>query len=164
MKFVYLLMLFLVVSCLPEATKNCTQEVPSSTWISLNQTQHLSDIAAIDGYLDGLLQVAVEHPSGIRYVIVQAGTGVGPCLESFMSVTYTGKLLSNGTVFDSSSAPISFNLSQLILGWQIGLLEANRGTKMTLYIPSGLAYGSNAQPGIPANSNLIFEIELVDFN
>lgn len=165
MRKIYLLSLLLAVSCFPEPTKFCTQEVPSTIWTSLNQTQLQADITAIDAFLDAIPQVAVEHPSGIRYVIVQAGTGNGPCLESLMSVKYTGKLLSDGSVFDSSSTPVSFNLNRLIIGWQIGLLKANKGTKMTLYIPSGLAYGSSSpSQAIPANSNLIFEIELVDFN
>jgi FKBP-type peptidyl-prolyl cis-trans isomerase FkpA len=166
MRKIYFLPLLLIASCLPEPTKFCTQEVPSLIWTSLNQTQLQADIAAIDAHLDAIPQVAVEHPSGIRYVIVQAGSGDGPCLESYMSVKYTGKFLSDGSVFDSSSTPVPFYLNQLINGWQIGLLKASKGTKMTLYIPSGLAYGPNPNPqsGIPPNANLIFDLELVDFN
>jgi FKBP-type peptidyl-prolyl cis-trans isomerase FkpA len=168
MKYTLLLPLLVLGSCLPDVETPCTSGVPSSAWTSLNQTQLQQDIDAIDLYLadQGLTATAIEDPSGLRYIITQAGTGSPPaCLEAAVTVKYTGNLLSdpNGTPFDSSSNPVSFYLNQLITGWQIGIIKLNKGTKATLYIPSGLAYGSNTVGGIPANSNLIFDIELIDF-
>jgi FKBP-type peptidyl-prolyl cis-trans isomerase FkpA/FKBP-type peptidyl-prolyl cis-trans isomerase FklB len=52
----------------------------------------------------------------------------------------------------------------LIQGWQIGFTLLNKGSKATLYVPSSLGYGPNGYPpSIPANANLVFEIELIDF-
>ena len=81
---------------------------------------------------------------------------------------YKGMLL-NGQVFDSSSAPVPLLLSNVIYGWRNALPMLKQGGKMTLYIPPSLGYGNKAQydpydPSkvvIPANSNLIFQVELV---
>jgi len=79
-------------------------------------------------------------------------------------VNYTGRLLSNGNIFDSSAAPVQFPLTNLILGWQIGFPLMPKGSIATLYIPSGYGYGSNgAGASIPPNANLIFNVELINF-
>jgi FKBP-type peptidyl-prolyl cis-trans isomerase len=90
-----------------------------------------------------------------------------------LSVNYTGKLL-NGQVFDSNTDPSfkhpePFNLTvgrgQVIKGWDEGLQLLNKGTKATFYIPSSLAYGSqDRSPQIPANSILVFDVELMDIS
>lgn len=150
-------------SCLPEVVPSCTKEVDPMSWTSLNQAQLQADIRTIDDYLDSKSITAIEDPSGLRYIITLAGTGEGPCLESSVKVTYKGTLLTTGAVFDASANPISFGLDRLITGWQIGFLKLNRGSKATLYIPSGLAYGTSATGIITPNSNLIFEVALLDF-
>ena len=86
-------------------------------------------------------------------------------------MNYTGRLL-NGTSFDSNvdpqfkhQEPFSFMLgrNRVIRGWDEGLTLLNKGAKATFYIPSNLAYGPNSpSPAIPANSVLIFDIELID--
>ena len=104
------------------------------------------------------------------YVITQAGTGEKPKTGQTVIANYTGKLL-NGTKFDSNMeeafhhvSPFSFALGQhmVITGWDLGFALLNKGAKATLYIPSNLAYGENGQGPIPANSPLIFDVELVD--
>ena len=162
---VFVLSLLTISSCLKETPLPCTQEPDSKLWTTLNQTQLQADIVAIDDYLASRSITAIEHESGLRYVITQAGTvGTTPCLEKLIAVTYSGSLLTTGVVFDSSVDPIAFQLNSLIAGWQIGFLKLNKGTKATLYIPSGLAYGANGSPPkIPTNANLIFEVELMDF-
>jgi FKBP-type peptidyl-prolyl cis-trans isomerase FkpA len=152
----------LVIACDKDEPKTCTQTISSTAWTSLNQTQLTADIQTIDDYLVSISKTAIEDESGLRYIITEQGTGETPCLESNIKVTYTGALMSNGNVFDSGTE-VQFTLSNLITGWQIAFLKFNRGTKATLYIPSGLAYGSAARSGIPANSNLIFFVELTDF-
>ncbi len=74
---------------------------------------------------------------------------------------YTGKLV-NGTVFDQTPAGANATLvlGQLIVGWQKGLPLIGTGGKITLYIPPSLGYGSSAVGSVPANSILIFDIEL----
>jgi FKBP-type peptidyl-prolyl cis-trans isomerase len=72
-------------------------------------------------------------------------------------MTYTGTLL-NGTQFDAGT--ISYPLSQLILGWQIAVPKIGKGGRIKVVIPSSLAYGAQANGGIPANSPLYFDIVL----
>jgi FKBP-type peptidyl-prolyl cis-trans isomerase len=72
----------------------------------------------------------------------------------------------NGQVFDSSvdrGERSTFNLNQVIRGWQEGIPLFSRGGQGILLIPSRLAYGNNPRGGIPASSVLIFEVELFDF-
>jgi FKBP-type peptidyl-prolyl cis-trans isomerase FkpA len=145
--------------------KVCTKEVPAAQLAAINQTKLASDAAAIDAYLtkNGLTATADGF---MRYNITNPGSGVGPCLESSISVNYTGKLMTNGTIFDSSLDPINpavFTLNTLIMGWQLGFLKLSKGGTATLYVPSGYSYGPTGSGKIPANSNLIFDVTLIDF-
>lgn len=92
------------------------------------------------------------------------GTGAEAQSGDIVSVQYTGKL-QDGTVFDTSvgKAPIEFPLGAgyVIPGWEQGLVGMRVGGKRLLIIPPSLAYGSQANGPIPANSTLIFEVELV---
>ncbi len=122
------------------------------------QDQWVQDTTAIGSYLRTNNITAMTDVSGVRFVIDQLGSGFPP--KSSAKVTYTGKLLTN-EIFDEGTN-VTFNLSNLIPGFQIGLSLFPEGTKGRIYIPSGYAYGETVRNGIPANSNLIFEIELVD--
>jgi len=126
--------------------------------------QLVKDTKIIDDYLAAQNITAVKDPSGLRYVVTSQGTGAKPALYSNVNVNYVGKLLDNGTTFDKSSSAITFALYTVIQGWQVGLPNINKGSKVTLYIPSGQGYGAygSSDGSIPANANLIFEIELLD--
>lgn len=103
-------------------------------------------------------------PSGLQYKVLTQGTGPKPLANQKVKVNYEGKLL-NGTVFDSSykrGKPAEFGLSQVIKGWTEGLQMMNTGSKYEFYIPSELAYGSRGSRSIPANSVLIFTVELLE--
>lgn len=104
-------------------------------------------------------------PSGLQYKVIEEGSGESPKAEDEVSVLYTGKLL-DGTVFDSTAkrnnAPAKFKVNRVIKGWTEGLQLMKKGAKYELYIPSELAYGERGTPGIPPNSTLIFEVELLD--
>jgi FKBP-type peptidyl-prolyl cis-trans isomerase len=95
------------------------------------------------------------------------GTGAEAKEGSSITVKYTGTL-ADGTVFDSTEKqggqPATFTLAkgQLIDGWVQGIPGMKVGGKRKLVIPPELAYGSQSQGGIPPNSTLTFEIELVD--
>lgn len=106
--------------------------------------------------------------SGIVYVCTTPGNGKKPVAEQKVKVHYTGKLL-DGTVFDSSverGEPFEFTLGahQVIPGWDEGIALMSKGEKGILYLPSSMAYGpQQAGPVIAPYSNLIFEVELIDF-
>lgn len=154
-------LLAIVAGCDTEVP--CTKEVSAAKLSAVDQTQLAKDIAIIDDYLASKSIVAIKDPSGVRYVITTAGDESRLCLEATVTVTYAGRLLS-GKGFDASVNPISFPLNNLILGWQISFLNFGKGTKATLYIPSGLGYGTNGSGTlIPADSNLIFDINLISF-
>lgn len=117
-----------------------------------------AEVVALRKYISDNSITATEDPRGFFYTINSAGTGAQPTACSGVSVNYTGKL-TNGTQFDAGNN-VSFNLSQLIIGWQEGIPLIKAGGAITLYLPPTLAYGSNAVGGIPANSILIFTITL----
>jgi FKBP-type peptidyl-prolyl cis-trans isomerase len=93
------------------------------------------------------------------------GTGTEAKADSTVKAKYTGKL-ADGTVFDSTDKhggePAEFPLSQVIKGWQQGIPGMKVGGKRTLVIPPDLGYGARGTSGIPPNSTLTFEIELVE--
>jgi FKBP-type peptidyl-prolyl cis-trans isomerase len=106
--------------------------------------------------------------SGLYYVMTQEGNGEKPEVGQMVQVHYTGKLL-DGTLFDSSierGQPISIpiGVGQVIPGWDEGILMMSKGEKGVLYIPYYLAYGDRqAGDKITPFSNLMFEVELIDF-
>ncbi len=110
-----------------------------------------------------------ETPSGLKYIVIEEGVGDKPTNGKKVKVHYTGKL-EDGTVFDSSvkrGVPIEFTLGmgQVIKGWDEGIADMKVGEKRQLIIPPDLGYGPNGYPPvIPANSTLIFDVELVEIN
>lgn len=119
------------------------------------------DTQILDEYLADNNITAQIDPSGLRYVIQEPGSGTTPDQSSSVRVAYEGTFLDGG-VFDSNEN-IVFPLRNLIEGWQIGIPLIQEGGDITLYIPSGLAYGTQGIPGfIPGNSNLIFTIQLLE--
>ncbi len=121
------------------------------------------DTKKIKAYLADNNLVAESTASGLHYIIEEEGTGGHPNLNSEVTVNYKGYLL-NGKVFDqTNTTPVTFPLKNLILGWQQGIPLLQKGGKGKFFLPSGLGYGRQATGSIPANSVLIFEIELVNF-
>lgn len=120
-----------------------------------------SEKAAMVAYCTANNITYTEHESGILYEIIAPGLGIKPKLTNTVSAVYTGKFL-NGTQFDASANPVSFLLSGVIKGWQIGIPLIKKGGRIKLVIPSSLAYGCNGSGSIPANSPLYFEVTLTD--
>ena len=105
--------------------------------------------------------------SGLKYIVLQQGTGNKPVATSNVKVHYTGMFL-DGKIFDSSvqrGETIDFGLNQVIKGWTEGVQLMQEGSKYKFYIPSQLAYGERGAGGvIPPNTDLIFEVELIKIN
>lgn len=102
--------------------------------------------------------------SGLQYKVVKEGSGTQPKASDKVKVHYKGQLL-NGTEFDSSykrNQPAEFPLNGVIKGWTEGIPLMKVGSTYTFYIPAELAYGPQGRPGIPGNSVLIFDVELLD--
>ncbi len=123
------------------------------------------EIANVQTYLTTNNIVATQHSSGFFYKITLQGTGKPITnLCSRVSVKYAGRL-TNGTYFDPTTpgtmSSATFTLGDVIIGWQKGVPLISSGGKISLYIPPSLAYGNAAVGSIPANSILIFDIELV---
>ena len=118
---------------------------------------------------DWILQKSREEgvkslPKGICYRVLAEGKADGkhPTLRSIVTAHYTGRTI-DGQQFDSSlgGVPLAIRLCDLIEGWIIAMQRMCVGDKWEVYIPAEMGYGKFSQPGIPGNSTLIFEIELL---
>ncbi|MBZ5487593.1 FKBP-type peptidyl-prolyl cis-trans isomerase [Halomonas aquamarina] len=101
--------------------------------------------------------------SGLQYEVLESGDGATPGPEDTVEVNYEGMLL-DGTVFDSSferGEPVSFQVNQVIEGWQEALQLMSVGDSWMLYIPAELAYGERGQGPIGPNEMLTFRVELL---
>jgi FKBP-type peptidyl-prolyl cis-trans isomerase FkpA len=136
--------------------------------------QREKDEKVITEYLDKNKIKATKNAAGVYVAVKEEGTGATPNPGDTVYVHYTGKLTS-GKVFDSSQdstmrpgmplEPIKFPIGRgfVIRGWDAGLSGLKKGSKATLVIPSGLAYGlQGSPPVIPGNSVLVFDVQLVD--
>ncbi|MCB0367117.1 MAG: FKBP-type peptidyl-prolyl cis-trans isomerase [Bdellovibrionaceae bacterium] len=104
--------------------------------------------------------------TGLQYKVESEGDGPNPKEDSVVTVHYKGTLI-DGKEFDSSygrGQPATFPVGGVIPGWQEALKLMKKGAKWKLYIPPDLAYGERARPGIPANSVLVFDVELMDIS
>ena len=101
--------------------------------------------------------------SGLQYKVLKEGAGKKPKASNKVSVHYKGRLI-DGTEFDSSykrNAPAEFQLDRVIRGWSEGIPLMAEGAKYEFYVPPELGYGARSLEKIPANSVLIFEVELL---
>lgn len=105
----------------------------------------------------------VTLPSGLQYKILTAGNGPKPTTSDTVVCNYRGTLL-NGKEFDSSykrGEPATFPVGRVIKGWTEALQLMPVGSKWQLFIPTDMAYGDDAPPGIDPGDTLIFEVELL---
>jgi FKBP-type peptidyl-prolyl cis-trans isomerase len=143
--------------------------IPSAT-----QLQKLgSDTVAIDQYLQTKSINAIKDRTGIRYAITTMGSGPMPGWYDKLTLRYTFRILTNDASaigpFDRTPSESFYSRAiDYVQGIGIGLQKLPEGSKATLYIPSGLGFGttdardSNGTLVIPANSNLIVDIELTE--
>ena len=109
----------------------------------------------------------IENATELQIIDEVAGTGASAAAGDSVTVNYVGSL-TNGTVFDASANhgttgfTFSLGAGQVIKGWDQGIAGMKEGGKRKLVIPASLAYGNQAVGNvIPANSTLIFEVELL---
>lgn len=106
-----------------------------------------------------------ELRGGVYYKVLTEGKndGIHPNVRSIVTAHYSGRTI-NGKKFDSSQggAPLACRLRDLIDGWIIAMQQMCVGDKWEIYVPAEKGYGNYSQPGIPAGSTLIFEIELIN--
>jgi FKBP-type peptidyl-prolyl cis-trans isomerase FklB len=144
-----------------------------TTWQTELRTKSLEknrkegdDFLAANKKKEGIQVVPVQLGTNtyeLQYKIETKGTGKIPTTNDTVVAHYRGTLI-NGDEFDSSykrGEPTSFPVTGVIKGWTEALLRMPVGSKWKLFIPSELAYGERGRPQIPANSTLLFDIELV---
>jgi FKBP-type peptidyl-prolyl cis-trans isomerase FklB len=111
----------------------------------------------------------VTRPSGLQYKIIKAGTGKSPNPTDKVTVKYRSSFV-NGREFDSSykrNKPVTFRVDDSIAGWNEGIQMMKEGAKWQFFIPANLAYGEKGtsgkekKKGIPPNTALIFDVELI---
>lgn len=155
MRLTGVLLVFTVLVSLSCKKEDTAPGIPFDEQLSL-------DSAAIADYLaaNNITNVITDRTGYIKYVLHEEGTGVTPLVTDSVEVSYAGRLMDTGVEFDSGEHT-KFRVNGLITGWQIVLTEMQEGDSVTVYIPSGYAYGSNGSGDkIPANANLIFDMRL----
>jgi peptidylprolyl isomerase len=151
------------------ATGATTTTLPGTTVTSASTTTTYSDPALATEVLARKRPDPVPPPANLAKdkVVVKSsieGTGRVIALTDTLTMNYVGSL-SDGTVFDESWAkgqPLNYPLSQLIKGWQEGLVGLKVGARVHLDIGSDKAYGPTGQGSIPADAPLAFEIDIID--
>ncbi len=103
-------------------------------------------------------------PSGLKVLVEEKGAGA-PLAQGERVETHYFGCLTDGKMFDNSfqrgeTLGFALGAGQMIKGFDEGFAQLNHGSKAILFIPPGLGYGSNASGPIPANSELIFYVEV----
>ena len=153
-----------------------TQQEMSGTLAEYQKTlvakqRQLREAAAVKNKTEGEAFLATNKnnsvvftlPDGLQYIVITNGNGTLPASNDVVTVNYRGTLL-DGTEFDSSykrGQPAQFPVGNVIHGWTEALQQMKVGSKWKLFIPAQLAYGEQGRPGIPPNSVLIFDVELL---
>lgn len=140
------------------------QKIIQNTLKKLQEEAKINNLIEANAFLEEnkKKEGIITLPSGLQYEVIKEGQGVSPTAADKVKTHYKGMLL-NGTVFDSSygSEPLTFGVTRVIKGWQEALQLMKPGAKWKLFVHPDLAYGERGTGPIPANSLLIFEIELL---
>ncbi len=157
----------IIILCLLAVFPGCEKRKSKAQLEAERQRQKEQRELAEADSKQGLVETATASPDQLKIIDLVQGTGESPKNGWNCIVHYTGSLLSDGSVFDSSKrpgkGPFSFRLGarEVIKGWDIGVATMKVGGKRKLTIPPHLAYGAQGRPGIPPNSTLVFIVELL---
>jgi FKBP-type peptidyl-prolyl cis-trans isomerase len=157
----------------PNATLVFDVKMKNVIQTSAFNTKFKSDTTAIEEYLEENHILTVKDTTGIRYTFLTPGTGAKPNFFSKVTITYSFKLLTNDnetliTINREPSETFNSYVVDYLQGVQAALMNMPEGSKCRVYVPSGLGFaGSGATDGygqviIPANANLIIDLELKD--
>ncbi len=152
----------LILSLVVVGFSACIKNDLKQTCDPVNGTAPTDEVFRVKQYIDSVGITATQDPRGFFYRIDATGTAERPTVCNQILINYSGSLTS-GAVFDARN-DIQFRLSDLILGWQEGIPLIGAGGSITLYLPPSLGYGAVANGNIPANSILIFKVDLKSFN
>lgn len=100
--------------------------------------------------------------SGLGTMVLRPGGAGNPGPSANVTVNYIGYLAATGEVFDQGTG-VAFPVSGVIKGFSEGLRGMRKGEIARLCIPATLGYGARETGPIPANSDLVFQVELIDF-
>ncbi len=150
---------------IPEADLETAFQAMQQKMIAAQSAEAEKQLAAGNEYLakNKAKPGVTVTASGLQYEVLKSGDGPKPKESNTVKVHYHGTLI-DGTVFDSSverNEPIEFPVTGVIPGWVEALQLMSVGDKWKLTIPPAIAYGARAKGNIPANSVLIFEVELL---
>lgn len=137
------------------------QKVQEGLEEALNQQSQEDTLGTLAGFTP-----TDQRAAELQKIDTQTGTGQEVPTDPSVKVTvhYTGALVKDGKVFDSSvsrGTPATFALNQVIPGWTQGIPGMKEGGKRRLIIPASLAYGSQGNSSIPPDSDLVFDVELI---
>jgi len=158
MRLVILMLLTIIVGCGGEGAP--------ATKLELEKDAPMSNKEAAEAFMqaNAVKPNVIQTESGLQYTVIESGSGSTPKLADTVSAHYAGRLL-DGSEFDSSYSrgePLTIPVGGVIKGWTEALLMMKEGDKWTLFVPPELGYGERGVGPIPANSALIFDIELVE--
>ena len=106
-----------------------------------------------------------DPPTAISVTTLEAGDGETVSAGDYITVNYAGFLWTDGTQFDSSfstGTPASFGLNQVVDGWKYGLVDTKVGDRVQIVIPPEFGYGDQESGTIPANSTLVFVVDILN--
>eukprot|EP00389_Voromonas_pontica_P007272 GDKH01010966.1.p1 GENE.GDKH01010966.1~~GDKH01010966.1.p1 ORF type:complete len:144 (+),score=50.98 GDKH01010966.1:1-432(+) len=108
---------------------------------------------------DEPLGVKRQLPSGVKYEIVKPATTVKPCKRgNNVYLRYEGRLAKTGKKFDSGSLDFRLGMGEMIAGFDQGVAGMSVGERRKIFVPAKLGYGAKKMPGLPANSDLVFDV------
>ena len=136
--------------------------------VACNQdSPNIKQISNMQYFIDNEIREGIYSVEpGLQYSIIQSGdqSSESPLLQDTIRAHFHGTL-TDGSVFWSSvemGEPLTVELSGLIVGCQKIISMMKKGDEWRVYIDPSMAYGDEGRPGIPSNSILIFDIELLD--